>query len=189
MEPRNVLNDVRIASPCPVSWSTLRGDDRMRFCGLCSKHVYNLSGLTSAEAAGLIETAEGSLCVRLYRRRDGTVLTADCPVGLRYAVRRRLLKLATAGVISVATMWAGVWVYARGLDRPGLPPIPTGPGVTLTDWTDWTARALGFRWPWARDRALMGAICITPPSSPDPIDPATITAFPESPAVPPPDAP
>src|SRR5262249_46221013 len=58
----------------------MEGDDRVRFCGRCRKNVYNLSEMTEAEAQRLLVDKEGRLCARLYRRRDGTVLTKDCPV-------------------------------------------------------------------------------------------------------------
>ncbi len=35
---------------------------------------------------------EGELCVRFYRRADGTMLTADCPRGLA-AVRLRMRRV------------------------------------------------------------------------------------------------
>jgi hypothetical protein len=63
--------------------------DQVHFCALCQKHVYNLLALSAAEAVALIERTEGELCARLYRRRDGTVLTADCPVGQQAAARGR----------------------------------------------------------------------------------------------------
>jgi hypothetical protein len=43
------------------------------------------------DAADFVRETEGRLCVRFYRRRDGTLLTEDCPVGWR-AARRRLLR-------------------------------------------------------------------------------------------------
>src|ERR1041385_8191314 len=104
------IDNIRVASPCNVPWSTMHGDDYMRFCDSCEKHVYNLSLLTRAEANELILEKEGQLCVQLYRRFDGTVLTADCPKGLR-AVKRQYLKtrakfvaavLAVAGVIGLS---------------------------------------------------------------------------------------
>jgi hypothetical protein len=58
------------------------------------------------------------------------VLTADCPVGLRYAVRRRLLRLATAGVVMAASLRSGVWLYANGGRLGSIPAAPTGRGVT-----------------------------------------------------------
>jgi len=125
----------------------MKGDDRVRFCALCSKHVYSISSLTTAEASELIQQAEGHLCVRLYRRKDGTVLTGDCPVGLRYALRRRLIRLATCGILLAAALRSGVWVYVLGADRPDLPPAPSGPGVTYSDWADWAAMVGGLKDP------------------------------------------
>ena len=55
----------------------------MRACGACDQKVYNVAGMTRAEAEALIQNAEGRLCLRLLRRHDGTVLTRDCPAPLR----------------------------------------------------------------------------------------------------------
>lgn len=73
------LDDLRIARPCPASWSAMAGDARVRHCHLCRLKVYNLSAMTEAEALRLVAGAEGRRCVRFYRRADGTVLTRDCP--------------------------------------------------------------------------------------------------------------
>jgi hypothetical protein len=81
------------------------GDDRARFCDECHLHVYNIAELTRAEAETLIATTEGRVCARIYRRSDGTVITRDCPVGLR-ALRRRMARSATAifaAVMALAT--------------------------------------------------------------------------------------
>ena len=69
--------------------------ERVRFCEGCQKRVYNLSAMGQAEAEGLLRRHEGHLCVRYYRRRDGTILTSDCPVGLQAA---RRLVLTRTGV-------------------------------------------------------------------------------------------
>src|SRR5262245_22794664 len=163
------LNDLRIASPCPALWAAMRGDSRVRFCDSCSKHVYDLSGLTAVEARSLVEEAEGRVCVRLYRRRDGTVLTADCPVGLRYAVRRRLLRLATAGVVVFASLRSGVWLYANGGNLGRIPAAPTGPGATISDWADWAASALGLKTSRGSAGVTMGVPCaVRPPAALNP---------------------
>jgi hypothetical protein len=163
MEPLTVLNDLRIATPCRASWEAMRGDDRVRFCDSCSKQVYNVSGLTAEAAVALIRESEGRLCVRLYRRNDGTVLTADCPVGLRSALRRRLVRLATAGVVAFATLRSGIWLFAGPGPRVAMPPLPTGSGVTFADWADWAARAMGIKkTPFSR--VTVGKIC--PPAPP-----------------------
>ena len=96
----NPLDGVRVAAPCPANWERMVGDERMRYCGQCNLHVYNLSGMTRTEAESLITNAEGRLCVRFYRRGDGTILTRNCPVGLR-ALKRRVSRTAGAMLSAV----------------------------------------------------------------------------------------
>lgn len=99
------LHTLKVASPCHADWDQMQGDDQARFCGTCRKNVYNLSEMTEGEAQALINRLEGRLCVRFYTRADGTLLTQDCPVGLR-AVRRTLarkLSYAAALLLSCAS--------------------------------------------------------------------------------------
>jgi hypothetical protein len=99
---KNPLAHVRVASPCKADWDQMIGSDRVRFCGQCSLNVYNLSAMTRDQAEHLIAANEGRLCVRFYRRNDGSILTQDCPVGLR-AVRERVsywTKAATAALLT-----------------------------------------------------------------------------------------
>ena len=75
----------------------MSGDAHSRFCVQCNKHVYNLSAMSASAATELVRAKEGKLCARFYRRADGTMLTADCPVGLeRYG--RRLKALCSTGM-------------------------------------------------------------------------------------------
>src|SRR5688572_18299741 len=85
-----LLDSIQIASPCTASWEAMTGDDRSRFCSECRLSVYNIAAMTREEAEALIVEKEGRLCARIYRRADGTVLTRDCPVGLR-AVRAKMV--------------------------------------------------------------------------------------------------
>jgi hypothetical protein len=99
-----LLERVQIASPSNVSWDDMTGDERVRFCGKCAKDVYNVSAMPRAEAEALLVERAGSLCVRIYKRVDGTVLTADCPVGVRKKrVRRALFVAAGASALAAAT--------------------------------------------------------------------------------------
>lgn len=77
----NPLEKVRIASPCAADWNEMQGDARKRFCAECKLNVYNLSAMSKSEAETLLINSEGRLCVRFYRRADGTILTQNCPVG------------------------------------------------------------------------------------------------------------
>lgn len=101
------VDELRIASPCSVPWSGMAGSDTVRHCSDCQKNVYNLSLLTRAEANDLIREKEGQLCVSLYRRFDGTVLTADCPTGLR-AIRRQYLKSRAKFIAAALAIWATI---------------------------------------------------------------------------------
>jgi len=107
---RNTLNHVRIATPCKADWDQMTGNERVRFCSQCTLNVYNLSGMTRADAESLIARTEGRLCVRFYRRSDGSIITKDCPVGLR-AIRRRMSNVAKAVSSAVMGLLAGLGVY------------------------------------------------------------------------------
>ncbi len=101
------LNNIRVASPCKADWDTMYGDERKRFCGDCKLNVYNLSGMTRDEAEALIMNAEGRVCVRFFRRADGTVITQDCPVGWA-KVRQRTSLILAAGFSMVMALFTGV---------------------------------------------------------------------------------
>lgn len=103
------LSKVRVASPCPADWDSMIGDERVRFCGQCELNVYNLSAMTKAQAENLIVRTEGRLCVRFFRRTDGSILTQDCPVGLR-ALRQRMSRIRRA----VASMLLGFFAGSAG---------------------------------------------------------------------------
>ncbi len=114
------LEDLQIASPCGVSWDDMRGDARVRHCDHCTLNVYNISEMSREEAMSLIRAHEGDrVCVRMLRREDGTVITADCPVGLA-RVRQRLRRMAAgvAALFGLTGLAAAVEVHARdqGID-------------------------------------------------------------------------
>jgi len=111
------LDHVRVASPCSADWDQMIGSDRARFCGQCNLNVYNLSSMTKKEAELLIGRTEGRLCVRYFRRRDGSVLTKDCPVGLR-AVRRRMASVIRGVNAAVLTFFAGLGIHGITSSRP-----------------------------------------------------------------------
>jgi len=105
---RSPLDDLRVASPCNFAWDGMKGDDRVRFCSGCEKNVYNLSAMARHEAEDLLRQNEG-ICVRLYRREDGTVLSADCSVGVRRKRRRRLAVITAGSSLMVAASAASLY--------------------------------------------------------------------------------
>lgn len=66
--------------------------------------------MSAVEAESLIIQNEGRLCLRLYQRSDGTILTKDCPIGVR-AIRRRLAKVA--GAVFAAVMTIGTSAFSQ----------------------------------------------------------------------------
>ncbi len=110
------LNNIKIASPCPADWNEMYGDNRKRFCSDCKLNVYNLSGMTRDEAEVLVTNAEGRLCVRYYQRADGSVITADCPVGWA-KVKQRTKVYATAVASMLVALFGGllfVSMFSKG---------------------------------------------------------------------------
>lgn len=114
------VDRLRVASPCPANWDQMSGNDRVRFCDLCNLHVYNISRLSRKEAEAVITNTEGRICARVYRRSDGTVITKDCPVGLR-AIRRRAAKVA--GAVFAAMLSACVTVFPRARSSSAIQPF------------------------------------------------------------------
>ena len=162
MKSLDIVNGLDVASPCKASWNAMQGNDRARLCALCDKHVYNIAAMTADEVADLVKRTEGDFCGRLYRRRDGTVLTADCPIGAKAFSSGRMHRVLTYAVIGVAFVTTGAFLKAanqRSLSAP-----PTGPGVTFDDWKEWALTTLGVGGKVARppqQSFTMGAIAPT----------------------------
>ncbi|MCE3607064.1 hypothetical protein LXA47_26190 [Massilia sp. P8910] len=102
------LQRIEIASPCTASWDKMKGDDRVRHCNDCNKSVFNLSAMPATQAAALMaEDSRGELCVRFYRRQDGTVMSGDCGDSPRAAVRqawRKLPGIAGAALLALSAI-------------------------------------------------------------------------------------
>ena len=140
-EPRDAVDRIEFKTPCAVPWSTMRGDERVRHCDRCGKNVYNIAALTRPEALRLVANKEGGRCVRIFRRPDGTVATADCWSRLRAARKKGMVPwLAALAVVG----WAELSAARFGLSRlqelaARFSPEPT---VLSVDW-DVPATRLG----------------------------------------------
>jgi TonB family protein len=105
------LNMISIAAPCSANWNEMTGNDQVRFCQQCSLNVYNLSNMAQDQAEELIRNKEGRLCVRFYRRSDGTILTQNCPVGLQ-ALKKKIARTATAIISAVLSFGASFGMFS-----------------------------------------------------------------------------
>jgi hypothetical protein len=121
-----LLDGLRIASPCHERWENMIGDDRTRFCASCQKNVHNVSEMTRAEAETFLESVAGPVCVRMYKRADGTVITADCPVGVRKKRVKRLFLTTIGGGLAAAAGALALWRYEESTVMGQMVAMPMG---------------------------------------------------------------
>lgn len=115
---QDFLNKIRIATPCSADWDKMTGDERVRHCQQCKLDVFNIAEMTRDEAYQLIQNKSGRLCVQLYRRQDGTVITKDCPVGLERV--KRAYRHCAASVMALFA-WIGLSTPALAQDKNQTP--------------------------------------------------------------------
>jgi hypothetical protein len=120
----NPLDKINIAAPCSANWDEMFGSERRRFCSECKLNVYNLSEMTREEAENFLINAEGRVCLRIYRRADGSVITQNCPVGWR-ALKRRASRAAAAIMALVMAVFSGILSFRlfEALNPPIQPEI------------------------------------------------------------------
>ena len=175
------LEDIRIARPCRADWDKMTGDERARFCGSCHKNVYDISQLTREEAHQLIARNEGNLCIRLYRRPDGTVITSDCPVGKRETMRPMWWTLAGF----VALLASGVAVRSQPAAKPICPvPVATTPTPLVARARTWPVVGAAIRCVSPTPQPLMGEVAFAPPVMGKPAPPRVQMGAPMPPSAP-----
>lgn len=140
----------------------MSGDDRVRHCAECHLNVHNISSLSRDDAESLLQASVGKrLCIRLYRRADGTILTQDCPVGLariRATARRTVMRVAALlGLIGAAGIAAAATSQSSWGDRMRLRALR--PFSIVCDWIAPQAASA----PPMMGKISMGAIAVPPP--------------------------
>jgi hypothetical protein len=106
---RSFIDSVEVKTPCTESWDEMSGNERVRFCSHCSKHVNNLSELTRKEAARLVRSSGGNLCIRY---RPHPVTRRPMFAEQLFQITRRTPRL-TAGVMS-ASLGLSTVAYTQG---------------------------------------------------------------------------
>lgn len=166
------VDQIRVASPCKARWDDMTGDERARFCGQCSKHVFNLSAMTRVQIETLVLEKEGKFCGRFHRRADGTMLTADCPSRVRQ-MRERLAKFGGALCALVLSV---LGCSARGGAEVIMGDIAVPPTVCATNQPPEIMGKIalpGSPRPDTNSRMLMGEISVAPASNTAPSRPVT----------------
>ncbi|MCC6660019.1 MAG: hypothetical protein IT437_03945 [Phycisphaerales bacterium] len=166
--PLDLLDSLRVASPCHMAWEAMRpvDGDRVRHCGACGLDVFNLSALPRAEAEALVRSrlGAGRFCVQMHLRADGTLITRDCPVGLRRA-RQRLVRGVSRAAAAVVFVLGGFAVArSREKQAPGLWRVQ--PFATVCDWVRPAAPAAPLNVLAVRGEMVMGRLVAPAPVQP-----------------------
>ena len=113
----------------------MAGDERVRYCAECKLDVYNFSEMSDADIENIVFHRNGRLCARFYQRSDGTMLTRNCPVGLRAVVRRvsGFASVTLAAMISVGPAFARGPLTKNGPTLFQIQPAQTGISLEVVD--------------------------------------------------------
>ncbi len=168
---RGELENLSVAAPCNADWDAMKGDDRVRFCGSCQKNVYNLSALSRVDAEHLIAKHEGPPpCIRLYKRRDGTVITNDCPVGRKRRRLRRIVAASVGGTFLAAGAMLARWRSGPcGMMTQGEMVMPVGTTSMMG-----APPAMPQPPETAEPPVMMGKIAARPPPTTAPVSPSAV---------------
>lgn len=133
MPYRNRLAVVRIGERCRESWERMEGDDCVRFCATCRKHVYSVRERSFEEMKPILELHEGQGPIPLAARADGTLMNSDgmsCSEARRGRRRRSASRLLVQGAAAVLVTAAFVAlgtlaspVTPAGEKRGAIPPL------------------------------------------------------------------
>jgi len=121
------LSGYSIPNPCAMNWDEMNGDARERFCAACGKHVRDLTVLSAAKCADVLEHADNGICARLYAGPDGTLTTSAADVAI--APRVRPLQFTIRSIMGVvagvaATLGIGRPLADRAVRPAPRPPVP-----------------------------------------------------------------
>jgi hypothetical protein len=121
----SILHNLQTSNPCPVKFDGMDGEERRRICSECKLTIYDIRELDEAEATKLIAAGEGYkfYSTRLFRRKDGTVTTANCATaGLIAWLDENMVGnagtyVATLLIVGALLMLGGAWLR-RALAPP-----------------------------------------------------------------------
>jgi hypothetical protein len=101
----------------------MHGDARTRHCEQCKQNVHDVSELSRAKALALLGEADTKPpCLRVYRRQDGRVMTADCATR-----RERAWKWLHGRAPRLARLFALVFMAGCGEPRCVTGDVPGPP--------------------------------------------------------------
>ncbi len=119
---RTLFDALTITRECPISWTAAELERPINFCNQCQKNVYNLTVMTDKQVEAILR-GEGSArpCIIMKRRKNGSLVTDNCPVRLR-SMRSRVRLAATTLIVLAAGL-----LFSQSVDAQGLVGAPSDP--------------------------------------------------------------
>ncbi len=137
MEQNRTIDDFAIDVPCPIPWSSMKGNNNVRYCKVCDLNVHNLSSMTENEVNAFLESNSDGVCVNLFRRPDGTIVTDRCPPALRVVQEKAKLWYAASVAFLSLLLVSGPSSAQKAESIPPKPPPASSP--------EWDAALASFR--------------------------------------------
>ena len=68
------IDAIRISSPCKISWSSMKGNEQIRFCEQCGRNVHNLSAMNRRQVKKIMNLSSNErICVGFNMDKDGAI--------------------------------------------------------------------------------------------------------------------
>lgn len=135
MAPKNFLSNMTIPSPCTADWSSMIGNEQVRFCEHCSLEVHNLSLMTRNQAERLVAKSKGRLCVRYHYHPASKPLNLTAPQKLHH-ISRRVSRIAAGAFSATLSITSAM---AQNSTSSQTPNVDTATATQPN--TRWTARS------------------------------------------------
>jgi hypothetical protein len=178
-ESRKSLVVLPSIKPCGESWADMTGDERVRHCASCDEDVYDLSALSSDEAATFLERHQSALpCLRMAKDLEGTPL-------FREDLARLARQVAAVGAVATLAACAdGIPSVTRTTGEPAVASTAqqAGPASTLGADVAPSSAPAGSEVHRTLGEAMPTAVSGAPAASPPPRLPSKMTS-PEAPPV------
>jgi len=113
MSRKELIQQLRLSSPCEVEWDSMIGNDRVRFCEHCRLSVHHVDSLNRKQLRRLIARSRGRLCVN-YTQPN--VQTGPNAFPILHKIGRRTSALAAgafSATLSISTATAATQSQLR----------------------------------------------------------------------------
>lgn len=121
-----VLDQISVPVPCPMSWSAMEGDDKVRFCGECNRHVWNFFEMTDEEILRVLRENPARVCAQIVKNAEGVLVTkSNHRVRSKYRFSM-LSMLIVATCLSPLLLWYPSLYHWLVREPEPIPKLPVG---------------------------------------------------------------